>query len=99
MDATELGLQFFYLILVPGFFFVVGFRFTADIRSKGGDFGTVCTAAVMGVLLIITTQRNPQYYQMLLHNPLSGGVALAFVGLIIGSILGLPLGWLRSKLQ
>jgi len=99
MDATELGIQVFFLILLPGFLLAVGFRLTAGIQGRGGDFAALCTAAFWGVILLSVLGSNTVQMAKLLANPIMGGTALAMAGFVWGALFGLPVGWLRQKIR
>lgn len=99
MDATEFGVQIFFTILLPGFFSWSGFRLTSGSRHKNGDFASICYAALFGVLLISLMGSKSEQVTKIIANPIPGGVALGMAGFIIGLLVGIPFGWLRSKFR
>lgn len=99
MDATVLGVQIFFVILLPGFLSTAGFRLTSGIRGVGGEFATLCYAALCGVILISLMGSGSTAFAKIMANPIPGGVALAIAGFIFGAILGIPVGWLRSRMR
>jgi hypothetical protein len=99
MDASELGIQIFFAILLPGFLSGTGFRLTSGIGGRGGDFAAICYAALFGVLLLSLLSAHPDQMTKIINNPIPGGVSLGLVGFVLGAILGIPVGWLRSKLS
>jgi hypothetical protein len=76
----------------------VGFRLASGFSSRGGDFATICYAALVGVILLALTESHPEQYQRLMNNPIEAGVGLAIGGFVLGFILGTPIGWIRRKL-
>ena len=98
MDASALGIQVFFTLLLPGFLSGVGFRLTSGIGGKSGDFAALCWAAFVGVLLFSFLGSNPEMAQRIVANPIQGGVSLAMAGFVVGFILGIPVGWIRHKL-
>jgi len=84
MDATELGLQFFFLILLPGFTSGAGFRMAAGFKRVNSDFTSICYAALCGVFLFSVWQstlgNDTSEIAKYVQNPLSTGFTLAIVG-------------------
>ena len=99
MDATELGIQIFFVILLPGFFFGRGFSLTSGIKGVGSDFAALCYASLWGVILVSLLGSDPEQIAKINANPIFGGVALALAGFVVGFILGLPVGWFRAKIR
>ena len=103
MDATELGIQLFFLILLPGFTSGAGFRFTSRSKGNRGDFASICYASLWGLALFFVWQSSlgndsgeiAKYVQ----SPLTTGFMLATVGFFLGLLMGLPIGWVRSKIR
>jgi len=92
IDATSLGVQIFFNILLPGFMFFVSFRWVSGFHEKQGEFASFCAAAFFGLMLLLFLQSSNSNIQItkLLSNPLPAGAILSFVGLIMGSIIGIP---------
>jgi hypothetical protein len=103
LDTTSLGFPLFFIILLPGFMFFISFRWAARYTGKVGEFGSICTSALFGILLFLAWKssvgNNITVVSEFVANPLFAGTCLAISGLIIGALLGWPIGWLRFKFR
>jgi hypothetical protein len=103
MDATELGIQFFFLILLPGFMSGVGFRLTSGLRGESGDFASLCYAALCGVILFVIWRsslgNNMGQLAAYIADPITTGLSLVILGFVLGGIFGIPVGWARRKMK
>jgi hypothetical protein len=103
MDATEFGIQFLFLILIPGLVSGVGFRLTAGLKTQGGDFASMCYAALFGAIIFAIWKSslgsNTGQLAVYIADPITTGISLAVVGFVLGLIIGIPVGWIRWKMR
>ncbi len=100
-DATALGVQIFFEVLLPGYVFFVCFRWTAGFKGKVGEFSSICSAAIFGLLLLVLigwgARDNTEGLKQHLSNPFAAGLALSGVALIIGLVYGWAVRSWRPK--
>ena len=101
MDATELGIQFLFLILIPGLVSGVGFRLTARLKTEAGDFASMCYAALFGAIIFIIWRSSlgnrSNQLAAYIADPITTGISLTIIGFVLGLFSGIPVGWLRRK--
>jgi hypothetical protein len=87
--------QAFFLIIMSGFITVWSYRKRA--RSNFSDFEYLGFSAFWGFLnMSLWSYVQPQQFEKIVVNPLTGGLFLALGGYIIGAIVGKMVFWKRK---
>ena len=75
----------------------------AGYREKMGEFSSVVTAAIVGLISFALWQRGVHYdlgkINSLLATPLSAGLSFSVSSFVLAVILGIPVRWFRSKIR
>jgi hypothetical protein len=103
LDATSIGIPIFFILILPGFIFFVIFRWVAGFSGKVGDFSSLCAAVIFGLIVLSvwewSKKGNVAEITQILSNPFQACAALTGAAIVLALFVGLPFGWIRSKLR
>ncbi|MDR3547741.1 MAG: hypothetical protein P4M11_05665 [Candidatus Pacebacteria bacterium] len=103
LDATSLGIQIVFILVIPGFVFFAVFRWIAGFHDKVGEFASFCAALIFGLIVLgvweWSKKGNTTAITQILSNPFQACAALIGAAFILALLVGLPTGWIRSKLR